>query len=337
LKTRPTVATPKTRKTRNLEPAGNATFDVLVLATMSAGKTSFINALIGQELLHTANEATTACMTRVEHRQGAKRFSGACYSYNDTELATQHSPSVALLRDWNANAEVKRINLAGTFKVVPRPASGLVFHDTPGPNNSQDASHARLMLEAVRTVSFKVLCYVLNASQLGTRDDRLLLEQLREELAGKPDQPIYFILNKVDLLDPEKGEDIQGYVRNAQRYLSDIGFEQPIIIPTMASAALYARKALTAETLTRTQRSKLRQALDELNANKRALLNATVAPDSIKHRVFKALDNLERKHQAKAFDTRACEKNQLHQLVTISGLKTVEALINNQRRLVEQP
>lgn len=335
--THPTVTPIGSRTTGSLVPAGTATFDVLVLATMSAGKTSFINALIGQELLHTANEATTACITRVEHRQGAKHFSGACYSYNDTELATQRSLSVGLLRDWNANAEVKRINLAGTFKVLPRPAAGLVFHDTPGPNNSQDANHARLMLEALRTVSFKALCYVLNASQLGTSDDRLLLEQLREELADKPDQPIYFILNKVDLLDPEKGEDIEGYVRNAQRYLSSIGFEQPIIIPTMASAALYARKALTAETLTRTQRSKLRQALEELNANKRTLLNATVAPDLIKHRVFKALDNLERKQQAKAFDTRAYEKNQLRQLVTISGLKTVEALINHQRRLDEQP
>ncbi|SFQ14977.1 dynamin family protein [Pseudomonas borbori] len=334
--TRPTITTLKPQETASSMPSGSATFDVLVLATMSAGKTSFINALIGQELLHTANEATTACMTRIEHRQGAKRFSGACYSYNDTELAAQRSPSVALLRDWNANAEVKRINLAGTFKVVPRPAPGLVLHDTPGPNNSQDASHARLMLEAVRSVSFKVLCYVLNASHLGTRDDRLLLEQLREELAGTPDQPIYFILNKVDLLDPEKGENIQGYVSNAQHYLRDIGFEQPIIIPTMASAALYARKALSAETLTRAQRSKLRQVLDDLDATKRALLNATVAPDLIKHRVFKALDNLERKQQAEAFDTRAYEKNQLHQLVTISGLKTVEALINHQRRLVGQ-
>jgi len=335
--TRPTFTPLKSRKIGSPVPAGTATFDVLVLATMSAGKTSFINALIGQELLHTANEATTACVTRIEHRQGAKRFSGACYCYNDTELASQRSPSVALLRDWNANANVKRISLAGAFKVVPRPAPGLVLHDTPGPNNSQDTSHARLMLEAIRNVSFKALCYVLNASQLGTRDDRLLLEQLREELAGKPAQPIYFILNKVDLLDPEKGESIEGYVHNAQRYLRDIGFEQPIIIPTMASAALYARKALSAETLTRAQRSKLRQVLDDLDANKRALLNATVAPDLIKHRVCKALYNLERKQQAKASDTRAYDNNQLHQLVTISGLKTVEALINHQRRLDEQP
>lgn len=334
--TRSTVTPLNSRKVGSSVSAGNATFDVLVLATMSAGKTSFINALIGQELLHTANEATTACVTRVEHRQGTRRFSGACYCYNDTELASQHSPSVALLQDWNANAEVKRISLAGTFKVLPRPAPGLVLHDTPGPNNSQDENHASLMLEAIRTVSFKALCYVLNASQLGTRDDRLLLEQLREELAAKPAQPIYFILNKVDLLDSEKGESIQGYVHNAQRYLRDIGFEQPIIIPTMASAALYARKALSAETLTRAQRSKLRQVLDDLDVNKRDLLNATLAPDLVKRRVLTSLNNLERRQRTKALDTRAYDKNQLHQLVTISGLKTVEALIHHQRRLDEQ-
>ncbi|RMM09157.1 hypothetical protein APX70_00044 [Pseudomonas syringae pv. maculicola] len=335
--TRPTVTHAKSRKAGSLASAATSTFDVLVLATMSAGKTSFINALIGQELLHTANEATTACVTRIEHLQDARRFIGACYCYNDIELASQRSPSAALLRDWNANAEVKRISLAGAFKVVPRPAPGLVLHDTPGPNNSQDERHAWLMLEAIRNVPFKALCYVLNASQLGTNDDRRLLEQLLKELAEKPAQPIYFILNKVDLLDPEKGESIEGYVRNAQRYLRDIGFEQPIIIPTMASAALYARKALSAETLTRAQRSKLREILDDLDANKRALLDATVAPELIKRRVGKALYNLERRQQDKKPDTRAYDKNQLHQLVTISGLKTIEALINHQRRLDEQP
>lgn len=335
--TRSTVTSTKSRKTHGSLPADITTFEVLVLATMSAGKTSLINGLIGQELLHTANEATTACLTRVEHRQGARRFSAACYCFNNTELASKLSPSVELLRGWNANAEVKSICLTGAFKVLPRPVSGLVLHDTPGPNNSQDERHASLTLEAIRNVSFKALCYVLNVSQLGARDDRLLLQQLRMELASKPALPIYFILNKVDLLDPDKGESIEGYVRNAQGYLCEIGFEQPIIIPAMASVGLYARKALSAETLTRAQRSKLRQALDDLEIYKWALLNATAAPDLIKHRVFKALKKLESKYQTEGFDTSIRKKNKLHQLVTISGLKTVETLIHHQRRLDEQP
>ena len=40
-------------------------FEVVVVATMSAGKSTVINALIGKELLHSANEATTATITRI--------------------------------------------------------------------------------------------------------------------------------------------------------------------------------------------------------------------------------------------------------------------------------
>jgi ribosome biogenesis GTPase A len=38
---------------------------VMVFATMSAGKSTFINSLIGSELLHSANEATTAAIASV--------------------------------------------------------------------------------------------------------------------------------------------------------------------------------------------------------------------------------------------------------------------------------
>lgn len=70
------------------------TFDVLVLATMSAGKSSFINALVSRELLPSANEATTACLTSIEHRRTAKTFRGACYSNAGARIGTQKYTSV---------------------------------------------------------------------------------------------------------------------------------------------------------------------------------------------------------------------------------------------------
>lgn len=313
------------------------TFDVLVLATMSAGKTAVINALIGEELLHSANEATTACMTSVEHQQGLRHFAGACYSYSDQELGHLPKACSVTLRDWNANSEVKRISLRGGFKTVPTPAPGLVLHDTPGPNNSQDCNHAELMLETLRTVPFNALCYVLNASQLGTQDDRALLEQLREECASLPARPIYFILNKIDLLDPERGETLEGVVERTGHYLSNIGFEEPVIVPTMANIALYARKALQDQNLTRAQRLKLSQALSDLGQDKRALLHAAAIPQIIRKRVARALTNLQRQRQLKAEDALACERNDLQQLITISGLKTLEALIKHQRQSLTTP
>ncbi|MNJ34767.1 GTPase Era [compost metagenome] len=307
-------------------------FNVLVLATMSAGKTSFINALIGQDILHTANEATTACITSVEHRDNLKYFCGACYSYNDLELESLNNTTATVIRSWNANAEVKRICLSGSFKIAPRPAPGLVLHDTPGPNNSQNKQHAQLMLEALQQIPVNALFYVLNAGQLATQDDRNLLEQVRDEMTSKPSIPIYFILNKIDLLDPDKGEDVVHYVNLVRHYLASLGFKRPMIIPTMASIALYARKALKTEELTRAQRLKLRQVMDEFKENKRSLLNAARVPTPIKRTVSKALTRLEKQRNDILSDSEQCEINDLKQLVALSGLRTVEALIKNQRK-----
>ena len=54
-------------------------FEVIVVAPMSAGKSTVINALIGKELLHSANEATTATITRIHDKDNLPFFSGCAY------------------------------------------------------------------------------------------------------------------------------------------------------------------------------------------------------------------------------------------------------------------
>ncbi|MBF4102826.1 dynamin family protein [Gallibacterium anatis] len=58
----------------------NNIFEVIIVGTMSAGKSTVINALIGQELLHSANQATTATITSIHDKDG-KTFSGTAYDY----------------------------------------------------------------------------------------------------------------------------------------------------------------------------------------------------------------------------------------------------------------
>lgn len=309
------------------------TFDVLIMATMSAGKSSLVNALIGQELLHIANEATTACHTRIEHRRRAKYFTGTCYSHSNLLLNRQRNISAEQVRDWNAHRQVSQITLAGKFRSHPDPIPGLVLHDTPGPNNSQDDRHAQLAFEAARSVPFKTLLYVLNASQLGTHDDRNILERLREETAPRGNSPFCFVLNKVDLLDPEKGEDLEEYVAKAQFYLAGIGFDNPVVIPSMANTALYAKKALSNEPLSRAQRMKLQQMLDELALSKHTLLEATRAPSSVKKHVLQSLDRLEKAHKTALANHKPTKENELRQLIICSGLGIVEAFIKYQRKL----
>lgn len=55
-------------------------YNVIVAATMSAGKSSLINALLGNEVLYSANEAATATLTRITHNRNLrKRIEGVSY------------------------------------------------------------------------------------------------------------------------------------------------------------------------------------------------------------------------------------------------------------------
>ena len=295
---------------------------------MSAGKSSLINALAGRELLPSANEATTACLTSIEDRRTARSFHGACYSHAGIQIGAQKNVSAEQMRTWNADTQVKHIRLSGKLGMHCPPEAGkVVLHDTPGPNNSQDGRHAALMLEAVREIPFKLLLYVLNAGQLGTWDDRRLLEQLRELLAQRAGHRLVFILNKVDLLDPERGEDLAGYVGKARDYLEGIGFAQPIIVPTMAHVALVARKALGAQVLTRVERTRLKQALDDLAADGACPLQAAALPEALKAHVRKDL-NKARKARPASPGIEAGDVAGLEQLVVQSGIRTVEFLLH---------
>lgn len=310
---------------------GTKPFEVMVAATVSAGKSSLINALLGQELLHTANEATTACVTRLEHGVERKAFMAECHDRNGTAIARRRSLSAEMLREWNADSRVASISLKGNFRGASLPSSGLVIYDTPGPNNSQNKGHGQKTRAALNTISANALLYVLNAGYLGTQDDRMFLDSLlKKPAAGRS---TIFILNKVDLLDPERGEDIGDYVGKAQRYLVDAGFPDPMVVPTIADAALHARQAMNRAELSRSQRSRMTRTLAEFDDRKHELIETALVPERIRQRLRKELDMLEANRAASAPGSWQYEKNQLQQLVVLSGVRTVEAVLQHARSM----
>ncbi|WP_201603110.1 dynamin family protein [Psychrobacter submarinus] len=52
-------------------------FKIIVVATMSSGKSTLINSMLGRELLHCANEATTATITRIHNNDQQHHFNGS--------------------------------------------------------------------------------------------------------------------------------------------------------------------------------------------------------------------------------------------------------------------
>ncbi|PMH44657.1 50S ribosome-binding GTPase [Vibrio sp. 10N.286.49.B3] len=248
---------------KNFEEALDNNFDVYVVATMSSGKSTFINALLGRDLLPAANEATTATIAQVFDD---KTLGDVFIGERDGKVSID-SPKVDLdtLTAWNSDPETKKIELLGNIRAVePNDNVRLVLTDTPGPNNSQDEEHERTTMGFVQDSQRNpLIIYVLNATQLATNDDQNLLRLVSEIMkkGGKQSKDRFlFVINKMDMFDPEKGESIERALGNVKKYLNANGIEDPNLYPVSARIAYLLRKH---GELTRTERGDKRN-IEEL-------------------------------------------------------------------------
>ncbi|MBU2737689.1 dynamin family protein [Acidithiobacillus concretivorus] len=305
-------------------------FDVLVIATMSAGKSTLINALLGRELLHAANEATTACLTSIEHRDTEQFYKGSCYAISGDKISMSDNISGEQMRLWNADPNVNQIEISGSFFGLPGCAHGLVLHDTPGPNNSRDEQHEIVMQEALDHVRSKIIVYILNTEQLGTNDDKSLLMVVRKKLEEDIMVKIVFVLNKIDLLDIERGENVRGFIFKTKEYLERLGFGNPEIIPIASNSALYARKFINKEMMTSMQLKNLNQFIGWFQDEKNILIDSAIVDDKIKKDVFDELHRLENAAEKRKFSSAYIQRMlQMYQLVACSGIRTLEFFIQN--------
>lgn len=243
----------------------NNIFEVIIVGTMSAGKSTVINALIGQELLHSANQATTATITSIHDKDGKTHFSGTAYDYEGEILEKARIINAETLKNWNADDEIKTIEIIGDIKTITNSEAELVIYDLPGPNNSQDDNHEQLTMEVIDDGHYGLILYVLNATQLGINDDRHLLETIHQSLANDKNKEILFILNKADQLDQEKERSLQDTIDIVKNYLTDIGFSTPTIIPVSAKNALFFQKVLNNDQFSRREKFEFQQLIENRN------------------------------------------------------------------------
>lgn len=231
-----------------IEEAFNRDFDVYVVATMSSGKSTLINAMLGCDLLPAANEATTATIARIsDNDQMHDRFIAKRYDRSSQLVGEEDNIDQELLKEWNQLADTQLIDIEGNIVAIQeRPDVRLVLTDTPGPNNSQDEEHQRTTMGFVQDSRRNpLILYVLNASQLGTNDDRNLLSLIAETMhkGGKQSKDRFiFVVNKMDVFDPESGEHPSQVLSRVKQYLVDNNIHNPLIYPASANLTRLIRK-----------------------------------------------------------------------------------------------
>ena len=228
--------------------AQNSEFPVNVVATMSAGKSTMINALLQQKLMPAKQEACTATITEIKDADN-DYFHAEVYNKNGDLIEVCSELSLSAMEQFNSNPEVSMIRAEGNIPFVSSDDVSLVLVDTPGPNNSRDPEHKAATYRMLSESSKTLVLYLLNATQLAVNDDNNLLNYVADSMkvGGKQSKDRFiFVVNKLDEFKP--GEDsVSGSIDKVRNYLVDKGIKNPNIYPASALTALEIRTALKNE------------------------------------------------------------------------------------------
>ncbi len=232
-------------------------FRVAVVATMSSGKSTLINALLGEELLPVANAATTAKLCIIEDRDGMHDFRAKAIG-SGGEVLDERVATRDLLEAWNDDDGIQRIEIVGDIRSVANlPHGRLVLVDTPGPNSANNARHKVELEEflfADHAERPDLVLYVLDATRVETDDDHALLQRVSGDLTNRDPlirDRLVFAFNRANLLDPER-EPLPPRLAAVRRYLSGIlHVDQPSLQPVDARGALLLARRLSGQGLTR--------------------------------------------------------------------------------------
>jgi len=215
--------------------------NVSVFATMSAGKSSFINALLGYDYLPARNEATTAKITAISDNDYLDHAVG--YAVRKGQRAFCAHITTDILEEWNNDDDVSEINIEGDLDGVSAASEVFTIHDTPGINYSGNAQHKKITIEHLRNSKPDIVICLLDATQMQTTDFSDALRSLKMLLDSGQQFDTLFVVNKADAVDPEK-ENLAAMLADAQESLEKSGFVKPVILPVSSKAARLFKMAL---------------------------------------------------------------------------------------------
>nr|WP_282706937.1 dynamin family protein [Natroniella acetigena] len=259
-----------------------------IVATMSAGKSTLINALVGIDLLPTKNQVCTSKIMEITHNPNLDYFV-AYAERKDGEKLSIPLLNQKIIQKWNQDNDIEFIYLEGDVKILDASNKKIKLIDTPGVNSFKYQEHSKLTEEVLRRKDFENLVYVLNATQLTTTDDQSFLNKVVDIYKKRNINPndIIFVLNKLDKFDLEAGEDIEETIKEAKDHLDNCGIKKAKIIPISAYAAFLFSKSLIEQSLSK------KESLDfsffySIFAKEEYNLNAYFEQKSIKNNQIKS-------------------------------------------------
>lgn len=249
LKSSPFAKTPQVESAlASYEECLKGQLKIAVIAPMSSGKSTLLNALLGQELLAMSNDATTAKITRIYHQDTQQPFEFELRDKNeeilqDKEVATPEK----LLRTTRRSDETENIGYVDLYGNIPDIITNkinLVLMDTPGPDSSEDVDHSMETAAVINDQTNQpIILFVMDATKVGTENEKKILNDIKSAIEKDPQskERMIFVVNRADVINPENRESSETLLSKVMLKLTKMGIASPCVIPISAITGFYQR------------------------------------------------------------------------------------------------
>ena len=301
---------------------------VSIMAPMKNGKSTLLNAILGQELLPNATQRCTAKISYIEHCDGMEGFEAKRIDENGA--SSEYLPCDRdVLTTWNNDADVRHVRIRGSLPGVKVDDYRLQFVDTPGPDSAVHKEDRITIDRFLSDNSLPMVCYIVDRINSSEEEYLARLKKHMSRFGKQSQDRFIFVVSRMDQIQISKGDTkeknpLKAKVDEIKADLRRLGISNPRVFPVSAMIALKARAYMSLDELDQEEaESDIKKFHRGLKRIESSLLDYTSVGSAIKNKIEAEIAEITKKIE----DGEDKRSDDLRLAELLSGVPTLELAI----------
>lgn len=226
----------------NIDVINSGEFEVVVVGEFSAGKSTFLNALMGEKFLPSYTRETTATINYLRNVSESEKKGIVYYMDGHTEVLEEIDGETVERYVSTKNKEMdvsKTVKHLDLYLDSPFLKNKVTLIDSPGLNGMKEGLGEITDAQIKRS---HAVIFMFSAEQPGKRSDFEYLKKVKDEV-----NTVFLVLNKIDCIKQSENQTVEDTIDNLISSYKEVfpkDTSLPEVIPIAAYPALVARSNL---------------------------------------------------------------------------------------------